>query len=231
MKRIWIDVAVIEHTAGFGVTLDGRPVRLPGGTPLAVPSEALAHAIAAEWNTPRETLVANDLPLTRLAGTALERVAPDPSLACESLLAYGSSDLLCYRATGPDGLVAEQHRHWQPWLDWAATTLDAPLAVTAGIGPIAQPETTIARFGHELGTHTPWTIAGLGVIVPALGSLVLGLAIARGALDTAKAHALTSLDETWQERRWGTDAEAAARRARIEADIASAARFVNLARS
>lgn len=231
MKRIWTAAAPVALADGYGVALDGRPVRLPGGAPLAVPTAALATAIAAEWNAPRETIRPDDLPLTRLAGSAVERIAPDPAPVRTSLLGYGRSDLLCYRATDPDGLVAEQHRRWQPWLDWAADTLGARLAVTSGITAIEQPTAAIDRLAAALDAQSPWRLAGLGVTVPALGSLVLGLALLHGALDAAAAHALATLDEDWQERLWGTDAEAAARRARIAAEIASAAMFVNLAES
>ena len=233
MKRIWSAVAVQALETGFGITLDGRPVRLPGGAPLAVPAEALARAIAAEWDAPDkdQDIRPDDLPLTRLAGTAVERIAPDTAPVRAGLLAYGRSDLLCYRATVPDGLVAEQARLWQPWLDWAGATLGARLAVTAGITAIDQPPEAIAGLDAALATHDAWSLAGLGVTVPALGSLVLGLAVAAGAIAPAAAHDCATLDERWQERLWGEDAEAAARRARIGGEIASAARFVNLARS
>ena len=71
-------------------------------------------------------------------------------------------------------------------------------------------------------------LAALGIAVPALGSLVLGLALAEGRLDGAAAHALGALDELFQAEQWGEDAEAAARRAAIAADIALAARFIAL---
>lgn len=231
MKRVWTRVTLVERPDGFGIALDDKPVRLPGGAPLAVPTRPLAEGIAAEWDAPRETVTPEDLPLTRLAGTAVERVAPNPAAVRASLLVYGGSDLLCYRATGPASLVAEQRRLWQPWLEWAAASFGATLAVTEGIGAIDQPALAVSRLDDELATHSPWTLAGLGVIVPALGSLVLGLAVVRGVLDPGEAHTLSVLDETWQEKQWGTDADAARRRTGIAAEIASAAMFVNLARS
>ncbi|HQT72793.1 MAG: ATPase [Acidiphilium sp. 37-67-22] len=231
MKRIWKCTGLAEMEGGFGVTLDGRPVRLPGGSPLAVPTERLARAIAAEWDAPGENdeVRPDDLPLTRLAGTTVERIAPDTGAVRASLLAYGRSDLLCYRATAPEGLVAEQARLWQPWLDWAQSTLGTHLAVTAGITAIDQPAEAIGALDQALARHDAWSLAGLGVTVPALGSLVLGLAIAEGALAPLAAHDCAALDELWQERLWGEDAEAVARRARIGDDIVTAARFVTLA--
>ena len=44
------------------------------------------------------------------------------------------------------------------------------------------------------------------------------------------AHELGALDELFQAEAWGEDAEAAARRAAIAADVALAARFLQLTR-
>jgi chaperone required for assembly of F1-ATPase len=74
-------------------------------------------------------------------------------------------------------------------------------------------------------------LAALGVAVPALGSLVLGLALAEGELDAASAHRIAVLDEVFQESLWGYDAEAAARRAHVAGDIAVAGRFLELVRA
>ena len=46
-----------------------------------------------------------DTPLTRLAGTAAERIAPDPAPTVDAIARYGEFDLLCYRAETPPALV------------------------------------------------------------------------------------------------------------------------------
>ncbi|MDT8870958.1 ATP12 family protein [Komagataeibacter rhaeticus] len=74
---------------GFGVELDGRGIRLPGGTALVVHSAALADAIAAEWaragGEKGGNFTPDDLPMTRIAGTMIERVAPDPAAQVTAL--------------------------------------------------------------------------------------------------------------------------------------------------
>ena len=66
--------------------------------------------------------------------------------------------------------------------------------------------------------------------MPALGSLVLGLALAEARLDADEAHALGALEELFQVEQWGEDEEAAKRRENVAADIALAERFMRLAR-
>jgi chaperone required for assembly of F1-ATPase len=234
MKRFWDSAAAAPAPGGegFAVLLDGRPVRLPGGAPLSVASQPLAEAIAAEWaaagGAKGGEMGFGDVPLTRLVGTAQERIAPDPGPTIEAIAKYGETDLLCYRAED-SRLAAEQAAEWGPLLDWAALQLDAPLRVTTGLMPVPQEGQALAALRRAVAAHAPVALSALGVLVPATGSLVLGLAVSRGRLSGEAAHHLATLDERFQERFWGLDAEAAARRERTAADIALAGRLLRLA--
>jgi chaperone required for assembly of F1-ATPase len=235
MKRFWTNaVAVPRPEGGHAVLLDGRPLRLPGGMPLATRFGALAEAIAAEWQAAGGAkdgeMTMEAVPLTRLLGTAQDRVAPDPSAMVAGLAKFAETDLLCYRAEDP-ALAAMQAREWQPLLDWAAEAHGAPLTVTAGLMPVAQPAASLDALRDAVATHATEELAALGLAVPSLGSLVLGLALSAGRLDATEAHRLAVLDETHQEQRWGTDWEAAERRARAAADLDLAERFLALVRS
>ncbi|MBW4093139.1 MAG: chaperone, ATP12 [Proteobacteria bacterium] len=233
MKRFWTTVRLDPGPEGHAVRLDDRPLRLPGGAVLRVGPATLAAAIAGEWQAaggaPGGEMSFADTPLTRLAGTAQERIAPDPGATVDALARYGETDLLCYRAEAPAPLVRRQHAAWQPWLDWAARSLDAPLRVGSGIAAVHQPPSSLAALRRAVARRDALALAALGLAVPALGSLVLGLALADGALDPAAAPALGALDELYQAEQWGEDAAAAARRAAVAADIALAARFLALA--
>jgi chaperone required for assembly of F1-ATPase len=233
VKRFW-DVATVNPTeAGFEILLDGKPMRLPGGAPLVVTAPRLAEAIAAEWQAAGGgkggEMSFADTPLTRLAGTAAERIAPDPAPTIDAIARYGESDLLCYRAETPQALVQRQQL-WTPWIEWAALNLDAPLRVTSGVGYVKQHHDCINALKRAVAAQTPDTLAALGIAVPALGSLVLGLALAAGALDGETAYALGALDELFQAEQWGEDEEAANRRAAIRADVLLAERYLALTR-
>jgi chaperone required for assembly of F1-ATPase len=232
MNRFWDTATIGPADQGYAVLLDGRPMHLPDGAELRVRPPRLAEAIAAEWQAAGGAkggeMSFADTPLTRLAGTAQQRIAADPDPTIDAIARYGENDLLCYRAASPEALVRRQARLWQPWLDWAALTYDAPLRVTTGIAPIRQHRDSVAALRRAVGAVQVEVLAALGIAVPALGSLVLGLALAEGKLDASSAYALGTLDELFQAEQWGEDAEAAARRAAIEADIVLAARFIAL---
>lgn len=233
-RRTWRETEVAAEGGGFVVRLDGTTLRLADGAALVLPTRALAEAIAAEFRAAGGAeggVVAPDaLPFTRLAGTALA-IAADRAPILRRLLGYGRTDMLCYRAEAPDALALRQHEAWQPWLDWATRETGARLVTASGIVAVEQDGAALEALTATLRGESPWALAGMSVMVPALGSLVLGLALRRGALGPGEAHALATLDEAWQETVWGTDSEAEMRRAAIAGEIESAARFITLAES
>jgi chaperone required for assembly of F1-ATPase len=234
VTRFW-DYAVAEPVeGGHVILLDGKPMHLPGGATLRVAHAPLARAMATEWQLAGGgkggEMTFADTPLSRLAGTAQERIAVDPWPTVDAIARYGESDLLCYRAEAPQALVQRQADAWQPWLDWVEQRHGAGLRVTTGIAPVRQHRASIAILRAAVGRLDPWALAALGIAVPALGSLVLGLALAEQCLDPDAAHALGALDELFQAEQWGEDAAAAARRQAIADDIALAARMIALTR-
>ena len=230
LKRFYTGVNVRPHREGFEITLDGRPVRTPRGHPLALPTEALAAAVAAEWEAQKAEIVPAAMPLTQIANTALDRVSPNRESFRASVAAFGRSDLLCQRAEAPADLVRRQEDQWDPLLGWAAERYGARLAVGAGVMPIAQPIEAVAALETALAGLDDWTLAAAGVATAASESLVLALAVVEDRIGGEEAFALAVLDEVWQNERWGEDREAAARRNAIAADLAAAARFARLSR-
>jgi chaperone required for assembly of F1-ATPase len=232
MKRFWDTAEAIQGEGGYAVALDGKPVRVPGGGLLTLPTLALARGVAAEWQAAGGgkggEMSYNDLPLTRLAGTAQERVAPDTQPSVLELARYAESDLLCYRAEQPQTLVQRQQEQWQPWLDWAERHTGARLSVTSGIVHVPQPEPALDALTLAVAQLDAYRLAALGILVPSYGSLVLGLAVAAGALSANEAHEIATLDERHQAEFWGWDHEAEARMARIAEDVAAAGLFLDL---
>jgi chaperone required for assembly of F1-ATPase len=228
VKRFYKTAGVTETADGFGVALDGKPVRTPAKHPLTVPTRALAEAIAEEWHVQGETVDAKRLPLTRVASIAVDLVAPRREAVVAEVVKYAGTDLVCYRAEQPSDLAARQHATWQPLIDWAALRFDAPLTVTAGILPVSQPPTTLKAFETAVAAYDSHRLAALHLATAACGSLVVALALIEGRLDAEAAFTAAELDESYEIERWGEDAEQARRRKGLGEEIALAARFVAL---
>ena len=140
MKRFYKDTGIDEGEGGFRVLLDGKPMRTPAKAVLVVPTRALAEAIAAEWAAVPEKAEINaaHLPLTRLAATGIDRVVSRRDEVIADTSKYAGSDLLCYRAAGPDSLVGLQRERWDPLLAWTAERHGAHLVTAQGIGFVEQ---------------------------------------------------------------------------------------------
>ena len=228
MKRFWKDVAIVPQDGGWGIALDGRPMRTPHRAPLVVASTALAEAIAAEWEAQGETIDPRAMPMTGLANAAIDLATPDPAVFAEPIAAYAATDLLCYRDDRDAALQAEQVTAWNPVLAWAEAQFGVEFVITQGILPVDQPPATVAALREATLGHDPWRMTALTPLVTIGGSLVAGLACIEQAFDPEGLWDAVSLDQLYQERRWGADAEAQAQRAAHKRDWDNAVRFLGL---
>jgi chaperone required for assembly of F1-ATPase len=227
MKRFYKQ-ADVTGDGPFGVALDGRPLRTPARAALAVPTRALAEAIAAEWNGQGAEILPRTMPLTGLSNAAIDRVAPDPTAFADGLSVFAENELLAYRAEHPPVLVAHQAAHWDPWLAWARARYDIDFATVAGIIHLAQPPATLARLATAYRGFDAYQLAALNPVVTISGSAVIGLAVAEGAMDAQAAWAIGHLDELWQAEQWGKDPLAEAGHAERQGDLAAAVRMLAL---
>ena len=223
MKRFWTQVTIDEARV---VRLDDRPVRTPGRVPLALPSDAVAEAVAAEWRAVGETIDPRAMPLTGLANAAIDRIAPDPRTFAAGLARYGESDLLCYRAETPPELAARQAAAWDPLLAWAAHRYDVHFTLATGVMHVAQPPATVARLGEAIAARDAFALAALSPIVSITGSLVAALALAEGGADAAAVWHAAQIDEDWQSEQWGQDALATQTRDARQREYDAAVRFL-----
>ena len=231
MKRFYQRAEPVRRAGGHGITLDGKPIKTPSKRDLIVPTDALAVAIAEEWNTQQGEVRTATMPLTRFATTTVDRVATQREAIIRQTANYAATDLVCYRAAHPPALAARQHEVWQPLIDWAVLRYDAPLVVTSGVIPTSQPAASLLAFAAAVAEQEDFALTALHVATAACGSLIIALALLEGRLDAQEAFAGSQLDESFQIEGWGEDAEQAERRRALAADIQAAARFISLVRA
>jgi chaperone required for assembly of F1-ATPase len=220
-KRFYAKAGVVETTGGFGVTLDGKPIRTPSGRQVVVPAKAIADCIAAEWDAQKELVEPLTMPMTRFANSVVEAVVDRVEAVTEDMAKYFETDLLFYRASHPEALVAREAAHWDPLLFWAADTLGAHFILAEGIVHVRQPDSALAAARAAL-PGDPWSIAALHVITTLTGSALLALALLRGAVDEDQVWAAAHVDEDWNAEKWGEDEEVVARRAARLVDFRAA---------
>ena len=229
MKRFYKEATATEADGGWQILLDGRPVRTPARALLILPNAALGEAVAQEWAAQGEEIDPASMPMTGIANAALDHVTPDPAAFAAPIIAYGESDLLCYRAEGPEVLVQRQEAAWSPLLGWAEAHYGAHFAVTSGILHVAQPQETLKRMAEAVLALPPFLLAPLSTLVTMSGSLIIGLAAVERAFPLQELWQAAELDELWQAEQWGDDDQALERRAQRHEEFMTVARFADLA--
>jgi chaperone required for assembly of F1-ATPase len=211
--------------SGFIVLLDERALRGPKGAQVVLPTRALAELVAEEWAAQGETLALAAMHATRLANTAIESVPQAREATAQEIADYAGSDLLCYYATEPAGLLERQQRLWIPVLERAQAETGLRFVRASGIVHQAQPPETLARVKALALDLDDFGLTGLAFGAALFGSAVLALALQRGWLSGEAAFGLSRLDEAWQEEKWGIDEEAADRTLRLHGEAAMLQRW------
>jgi chaperone required for assembly of F1-ATPase len=224
-RRFYETASVAPVEGGHAVLLDDRQLRGPKGAGVVLPTRALADQVAEEWAGQGERLELAQMHATRLANTAIESVPLAREATAQAIADYAASDLVCYFATQPEGLVERQQRLWGPVLDRAEAEAGFRFIRAAGIVHQVQPPETLARVKAIALELDDFGLTGLAFGAALFGSAVLAIALQRGWVTGPEAFALSRLDEAWQEEKWGIDAEAAARTERLAGEAAMLERW------
>jgi len=233
MKRFYKQATVDEVednddvNGGFVVLLDGRSIKTPAKNSLILPTREVAQAVADEWQAQEEEVDPATMPMMRFGATAIDRIETQRDEVIAEIAAFGGHDLLCYRGEEPE-LAARQAKSWQPLLDWAADQLGARLQVTEGIVSVDQDPSVLETLKNCVSECTDMQLSALHTMTSISGSLVLSLALTRAEIGVERAWEACTVDERFQEIRWGQDAEAEERLAIRQAAVTDAHRFFTL---
>lgn len=228
MRRFWKEVSTQQSAWGFGIALDGRPLKTPMRNALLLPTTALTDAVVAEWRAVEKDIDPAIMPFTGFANAAIDHVAPDRIGFAARIAAYGETDAFCYRAEAEDALAARQAAEWGPLLEWARGRYDVSFTLVEGIMPQPQPAASLENLGAAVAARGTFELAAMAKLAHLSGSLVATLAIVEGQGDAAAIWTACCLDEIWQEELWGSDYWAQKNRSDREAEFMQAAQFLDL---
>jgi chaperone required for assembly of F1-ATPase len=217
-----------DGSGTYPVLLDGKPVRTPARRALAAPTQALAAAIAAEWEAQREHVNPATMPLTRLANSIIDGVADKSAEVAAHVAEFLGSDLVFYRADAPQGLVARQAHYWDPILAWAREALGARFILVQGVTHASQPAEAIARARAAI-PQDAWRLGAVHAATTLTGSALIALALAARNIDLGAAWTAAHVDEDWNMETWGRDELAMQRRDFRFAEMQAAATVLDLA--
>lgn len=207
IKKFYKVVETKPLENGFGIFLDGRALKTPAKHALLLPSFTAAQIIAAEWDTQIDEIKPASMPLTRLVNVAIDRTPNTRGAIIDEVAKYATSDLTCYRVSAPQKLAAEQAKHWDPVLEWAAQDLGIKLKPAIDSLALIQSESEIEKVKSTAQNLDDLRLTILGFLVSLTGSAVLGFALLHGAIDANSCFAAIRIEEEHNAQIWGHDYE------------------------
>ena len=207
IKRFYKVVSISEERTGYWVRLDGKPIRSPQKKIIECNNLTLANKLLEEWESQVEYIDYVNMPITRILNVAFDRVSENHISVVETVGSYATSDLLCYRANGPEKLVIRQHEYWDPILEWGQQTFKLNFNVTDSILPVEQPESTILKIKEVLREYNPIQLTAIHTVTTICSSVLLALALEKEAFERETIWNATNVDEDWNIEHWGEDEE------------------------
>ena len=207
IKRFYKVVSISEERTGYWVRLDGKPIRSPQKKIIECNNLTLANKLLEEWESHVEYIDYVNMPITRILNVAFDRVSENHISVVETVGSYATSDLLCYRANGPEKLVIRQHEYWDPILEWGQQTFKLNFNVTDSILPVEQPESTILKIKEVLRKYNPIQLAAIHTVTTISSSVLIALALENEAFERETIWNAINVDEDWNIEHWGEDEE------------------------
>uniref|UniRef100_F1LBQ8 ATP synthase F1 complex assembly factor 2 n=1 Tax=Ascaris suum TaxID=6253 RepID=F1LBQ8_ASCSU len=189
----------------YNIYLDDRKLKTPSGKALEIESEALALAIAQEWNNQKKYLNISHMRLTGLLFTALDNpYSIKKEDIVSKILEYLDGDTILFRAGENEKLDALQRQKWDPIIEWANTEFELTLKPSYSIvdGPIIEAESR-NRLQRYLLAYGFLSLTGIQYAVESVKSLLITLSVMGYRTDVEDAVDMALLEQIFQSKIWG----------------------------
>ncbi|MBN3303923.1 ATPF2 factor, partial [Amia calva] len=205
-RKFYQDVSITQGEGGvYEINLDRRKLKTPGGKLFTVPNEALAVAVATEWDLQKDTLKFYTMHLTTLCNTALDNPTQrNKEQLITAALKFLETDTICYRVEEPQRLVELQRNEWDPVLDWIEKRYNVEIGSSSSLLGPNIPQETKDTFRQHLASYNFWALTGLEFVIAQLKSVVLSFGLIDRHLTVEKAVLLSRLEEEYQIQHWGS---------------------------
>ena len=227
IKRFYKSVSISSEPSGYWIKLDDKPIRSPRNEIIECTSKEIAMRFANEWEKQDEFIDYLTMPITRILNAAVDGVSDNITAVIETICSYASSDMICYRATGPEKLVVRQQQEWDPILRWLQESLGLVFEITTGILPIEQSADSIQKVKNLLQEYGSIQLAALHTVTTLGGSILLALALEKKAFEPETIWQAINLEEDWNIEHWGQDTEALRTRKFKQQDFNAATQILN----
>jgi len=198
-----VSVARSQCGAGYSVMLDKRALKSTEKRELVIPSDALAHMVAQEWDAQETHVEKQWMHLTSLCNTVVDSpISPDRTAHAAALVAYLETDTVCFLEESPADLYEMQVAEWTPLVQWFEGARGVALPTTVTLSN-AVPSETIEAARQRTLEFSDWGAVGFEFAVRTAKSFVIGDALVSGHLTPEDAEAAASVETRFQVQRFG----------------------------
>ena len=149
---------------------------------------------------------------------SVPEIAKDRKIIIEKLVKYSLTDMLLFWGTNED-LFKCQKEKWTPILTWAKENLETKFNTTQSLDVPAQDSNSGIRLKLFLESLSDKELTAFYYAALNMRSVLLAAAFVKGKISAKEAFETSCLEELWQAKQWGTDAEASARRDELKKEL------------
>lgn len=204
VKRFYKRTNILSSGDKFEITLDQRKLKTPHGKIFEVNSKPLALAVAAEWDSQKQTIDRGSMHLTALCNTVLDNPHNRTKIdLVNHIVNCLEMDTVLFYSSEADELYQLQVEKWEPIISWFCEHFDVNVMGTRSIEtPTISFETKTMLTKHLL-SYNFNSIYGLTYAVDGLKSIILTLAATSRVINIPEAVSLSRLEEEYQISHWG----------------------------
>ncbi len=199
MKRFYKLVSTEKAVGGFHILLDGKPVKTKSGAFLCAVNEGIATRLMQEWAQQTDDILPDSMPFTQILNTKIDRVSNEREAMSGYVLKYIDTDLICYFADEPQELLSQQKDKWNLWLDWFEKEFGVPLQTTTGLAALSQDKAAHKVVTDYVATLDDEHFTILQFITSISGSVILGLAMVKGAAKAGQVFDACFVEESFRD--------------------------------
>ena len=232
MRKFWKTVKVKKNSSNsYEILLDKNVLKTPLQKDLIIQNSKIAEEIYKEWNQDTNILDTDAMIFYGIISTSIDKISNDRILYINDILDFVDTDLICYRAEGPNDLVQWQSKNWDPILLKVEKYINNKIDVFKGIMPLKQNKGIKFKITKFLTKFSDLEIIALHKITNITGSIFLSLCILNNDIIKEKVFELSHLDELWQAENWGYEEEASKNREKINIQLNRTMYFLDCLRS
>ena len=231
MKKFWKIVQVKKKLKNsFEILLDKRILKTPMQKDLIFSNYKIAKETALEWDIDEKEINTENMVFYGLISTAIDKINNDKVSYIENVLGFINTDLICYRADGPNELVDLQNSSWNPIISFIKKYIDVELKFFIGVMPSKQSLEIFNRLKTLINSFSDIEISALHRMTNLTGSIFISICILKGDVFKNEAFELSFLDELYQAKNWGIEQESLDKRDKIAKELNRIISFVELIR-